>query len=114
MNYSLEINGDIQDCLGRNNDSTIKLSKPLLIQQIIDEVKVAPRLVNEDTPGTPSKILRRFESEPKFNQYFHYRRIIGKLNFLGKENHPDLSYAVHQFARFCENPRVSHGQDVEY
>ena len=39
--------------------------------------------------------------------------MIGKLNFLEKSTHPDISYAVHQCARFCKHPKQSHGEAVQ-
>ena len=118
MKYDLEINGDIEDYLGvnfyRQQDGSIKLTQPHLTQQIIDEVQLPPRLVNEEAPAAPSKILRRYQQEPKFDDRFHCRRIIGKLNFLEKGTRPDIAYAVHQCARFAEDPKVSHGQVVEH
>ena len=77
-------------------------------------MKVSPRLVNKDTPEAPSKTLRRFEREPKLDQRFHYRRIIGKLNVLENGIRTDLSFAVRQCARFRDDPRVSHCQSVEH
>ena len=99
LKYDIEINGDVDDYLGINfkrcTDGSIKLTQPHLTQQIIDEIKLSDRLVNKETPAAPSKIMRRSENEPKFNNRFHYRRIIGKLNFLEKGSHPDIAYAVH-------------------
>ncbi|MEL6804414.1 MAG: hypothetical protein AAFO91_11625, partial [Bacteroidota bacterium] len=45
---------------------------------------------------------------------FHYRRVIGKLNFLEKSTRPDLAYAVHQCARFSVNPREVHADAVRH
>ena len=35
------------------------------------------------------------------------------LNYLVNCTHPEMSYAVHQCARFCNNPRYSHEQVVK-
>jgi len=43
---------------------------------------------------------------------FHYRHIIGKLNYLEKSTQPDISYATNQCARFSANPRQSHADTV--
>jgi hypothetical protein len=34
--------------------------------------------------------------------------VIGKLNFLEKSTRPDIAYAVHKCARFCQDPKVEH------
>ena len=36
------------------------------------------------------------------------------LNFLVNSTHPELSHAVHQCARYCENPRASHEAAVKH
>ena len=44
---------------------------------------------------------------------FHYRSVIGKLNFLEKSTRPDISVSVHQCARFSERPMRSHAEAVK-
>ena len=44
--------------------------------------------------------------KPKFDKYFHYYEIKGKLNFLEKEIRLDVTHTTHQIAQFCEDPRV--------
>ena len=50
---------------------------------------------------------------PEITPDFHYHSVIGKLNFLEKSTHPDISVSVHQCARFSENPRKSHAEAVK-
>ena len=42
-----------------------------------------------------------------------YRSVIGKLNFLEKSTRGDISYPVHQCARFASDPRASHAEAVK-
>ena len=44
---------------------------------------------------------------------FHYRSVIGKLNFLEKSTRPDISVSVHQCARFTEHPKRCHAEAVK-
>ena len=44
---------------------------------------------------------------------FHFRSVIGKLNFLEKSTRPDISVCVHQCARFSEQPKRSHAEAVK-
>jgi hypothetical protein len=37
-----------------------------------------------------------------------------KLNFLEKSTRPEIAYAVHQCARFANNPRESHANAVKH
>ena len=39
---------------------------------------------------------------------WHYRSLIGQLNYLTQSTRPDIQFAVHQCARFSENPKKSH------
>ena len=47
------------------------------------------------------------------NQEFHYRSVIGKLNFLEKSTRPDISVSVHQCDHFSEQPKWSHAEAVK-
>ena len=44
---------------------------------------------------------------------FHYRSVVGKLNFLEKSTRLDISVSVHQCARFSESPKKSHAEAVK-
>ena len=95
--------GDIQDFLGinivRKNDGSIELSQPHLIDQILHDLKMDDeRLKPKDTPSKSSTILTRGDNDKDFDQSFHYRSIIGKLNYLEKGTRSDISYITHQCA----------------
>jgi hypothetical protein len=47
-----------------------------------------------------------------FDGRFHYRVIVGKLNFLGKGSRPEIAYSVHQCAHFSESPKESNAEAV--
>jgi hypothetical protein len=113
--FEIEDQGDIADYLGINfnkvGDDKIQLTQPHLIDQIVKEVGLKPT-DKRTVPAAPSKILRRDESAPPFKCPFHYRKVIGKLNYLEKSTRPDIAYAAHQCARFCIDPKESHVQAV--
>jgi hypothetical protein len=48
----------------------------------------------------------------EFDGRFHYRAVVGKLNFLEKGGRPEIAYSVHQWARFSKSPRESHAEAV--
>ena len=111
--------GNIEDFLGvnieRRDDGSVKLSQPHLIKQIISDLKMdAHNLKIKDTPAASSKILSKFPKSQDFDRSFHYRSVIGKLNYLEKCTRPDIAYAAHQCARFTENPKVEHGKAVRW
>ena len=114
--YNIDDQGDITDYLGINfdmqSDGSLKLWQPHLIDQILDEVGITDDDKPKPTPTASTKILRRDKDDPKVKCPFNYRRAIGKLNYLEKSSRPDIAYAVHQCARFCEEPREQHIQAV--
>lgn len=48
--------------------------------------------------------LRTNSDAAPFDAPWSYRSVIGKLNFLAANTRPDISYAVHSAARFCNQP----------
>ena len=114
--FVIEDQGSINDYLGINfeylQDGRIKLSQPHLINQIIKETGIKQN-ATKPTPAASTKPLRRDEAAPPCEDPpFHYRRVIGKLNFLEKSSRPDIAYAAHQCARFCSDPKDSHYEAV--
>ena len=114
--FRVEDLGNVKDFLGiqvtRGEDKTITLNQPQLIGSILKDVKFQSNTKEKDTPALSSVILQKDTQGKPFNNDFHYRRVIGKLNFLEKSTQPDISYAVHQCARFCEQLKQSHGEAV--
>eukprot|EP00957_Ditylum_brightwellii_P062432 4737890-Ditylum_brightwellii.AAC.1 len=62
--------------LTKQEDGSIKIRQPQIIQSIIDEVPIAPHLKDKATPLATSKPVLRGVDAPKFNHCFHYRRVI--------------------------------------
>jgi len=113
--FDIEDRGNVSDYLGinfqRQEDGTIQLSQPQLIEQIIKDVGVSNHRTRP-TPAPSTKILHRDLLGKPFKGDFDYRSVVGKLNYLEKGSRPDIAYAVHQCARFSSNPRESHGEAV--
>ena len=70
------------------------------------------RTKSKKLPALSSKILHRHQDSEDFDNSFHYRSIIGKLNYLEKGTRPDISYSTHQCARFVEHPKIEHGKAI--
>ena len=115
--FRVEDLGDVKDFLGiqvmRGKDKTITLNQPQLIDSILRDVKFQSNMKEKDTPALSLVILQKDTQGKPFNNDFHYRRVIGKLKFLEKSTRPDISYAVHQCARFCEHPKQSYGKAMQ-
>ena len=114
--FRVEDLGNVKDFLGiqvtTRSNKTITLNQPQLIDSILKDMKFQNNTKQKDTPALSSVILQKDAQGKPFNNDFHYRRVIGKLNFLEKSMRPDISYVVHQCARFCEHPKQSHSDAV--
>jgi hypothetical protein len=113
--YDIEDMGDVNDYLGINFESLpggkVKLSQPHLIDAILRDVKLTPQDSTRRTPGRQT-VLGRDLKGVEFDERFHYRAVVGKLNFLEKGSRPEIAYSVNQCARFSESPRESHAEAV--
>ena len=110
--------GTLEDFLGVNitkqPNGSFELKQPHLVDQILEDLKMTSNVKEKPTPAPSSKILTHQEDSEPFDKSFHYRSVIGKLNYLEKSTRPDISYATHQCARFTENPRKAHAQAVRW
>jgi hypothetical protein len=109
--FVLTVEGDAGAFLGidikRNSEGHIELTQPGIIQKIIAECGLEDNSNQHDTPSTTT-ILQRDEYGPPRELKWHYRRMIGMLNYLSATSRPDIAYAVHQCARFSINPKRCH------
>jgi hypothetical protein len=98
----------------RKIDGTIALTQPQLIASILQDLNLqAPSTKGRSTPALSTVLLNKNREGASFDGSFHYRSVIGKLNYLEKSTRPELVYAVHQCARFCAEPRRSHAEAVK-
>ena len=116
---AITVEGDLADFLGvhidRKSDGTIHLTQPHLIDQILDDLRLKDDNVKpRTTPAASSKLLTRHSKSKQFDNSFNYRSVIGKLNYLEKATRSDISYAVHQCARFVSDPKIEHGEAVRW
>ncbi|KAI2512019.1 hypothetical protein MHU86_2307 [Fragilaria crotonensis] len=116
---AITVEGDLADFLGvnieRRIDGTIHLSQPHLIDQILEDLRlIGDKIKPKSTPAASFKVLMRHLESPRFDDSFNYRSVIGKLNYLEKATRSDISYAVHQCARFVSDPRKEHGDAVRW
>ena len=116
--YLLQDEGDVENFLGVNIKATksgnFEMTQTGLIQDILNDLGLnLPncKYAMHSTPATA--ILHADEHEPPFTEKWIYRSLIGKLNFLALNSRPDIAFAVHQCARWCSNPRSTHGAAVK-
>ena len=118
LDITEEGEGNIADFLGVNIDrkenGSFVLTQPHLISSILEDLGLKDGDRVQKTPISSSKILSRHPNSMSFDNSFHYRSVIGKLNYLERGSRPDISYAVHQCARFVEDPKIEHGKAVRW
>ena len=92
------------------------MSKPQLIAQIMKDVNLKENSHLLPSPISTTSILQRELKVESFStkHEWNYRSIIGKFNYLEKGTRADIIYATHQYTRFCEDPRNSHGREAEH
>jgi hypothetical protein len=120
VKLNLTIEGTLTDFLGvnidRRDDGTIHMSQPrLMIDQVIEDLRIsAEDVAIKDVPMASSRVLTKHASSQPFDNSFHYRSAIGKLNYIEKGTRGDIAYATHQCARYSSNPKAEHGKAVRW
>jgi len=109
--YLLEDQGNVQDYLGirittDDTTKTITMLQTGLIESIISDIGFSSTHNTKTTPV--DSVLHSDPTKTPRQELWNYRSVLGKLNFLAQNTRPDLSFAVHQCARFCTNPTALH------
>ena len=109
--------GTMEECLGlqftHNADGSFRVSQPLLIDRIIDSIPGIRDARSAKSPAAATTILTKDEGGSPRKDNWHYRSVIGMLNYLVSCSHPELAYSVHKYTRFSEDPKRSHEQAVK-
>jgi hypothetical protein len=120
VDYALTDDGDLKDYLGtrfeRNNDGSITLSQPKMIERVLKIVGLDPscdRTKLHDTPASEHKLLDNDPDGKPRKQPWNYRSAVGCLSYLQAMIRPDITMAVQQCARFCNNPQQEHEEAVK-
>jgi hypothetical protein len=119
-NFILTDEGSIDKFLGidikRLGKKEFEISQPFLVNRILQLLDLdhgttnskcnekftpaASQVLNKDTLGKPRK------------RTWNYRTAVGMLSYLQNHTRPDISMPVHQTARFCNDPKLSHEQAI--
>jgi hypothetical protein len=121
--FALTDEGDLKDYLGvriiRHNDGSAELVQPRMIDRCLQIVGIPTRdqddskIKSHDTPAEPRPILNKDTNGPPRQEQWNYRAAVGALNYLQAMSRPEISYQVHQCARFCNDPKLSHEKAVK-
>ena len=110
--FGLTKKGPLKDYLGtrfdRNADGSIEPAQPRMIQRAL---KVVGLDVNDqhvkmnNSPASSKKLLDNDPNGKSCLQPWHYCSAVGCLSYISLMIHPDITMAVQQCARFCNDPR---------
>ena len=111
--FILEDQGPLKDYLGLeivHKGDQVHITQAHLINKILNTANLSGDKVK--THATPAAdILHKFPDSsevPPDEAPFDYRSLIGQLNYLAATTRPDITFAVHQCAKFCSNPKLQH------
>ena len=115
--FTVDDQGDVGDFLGiqvqNQEEGSIMLMQPQLIDSILKDLHLQNGSNTKKMPPVTTSLLHKDTDGPEMTPDFHYHSVIGKLDFLEKSTHPDISISVHQSACFSENPKWSHAEAVK-
>ena len=113
--FQLRNEGEVDAFLGiqitKTGERTFELTQTGLIAKVLETAQMS-ECNGVDTPTGPVPVGSDADGPP-FAEAWNYRTIVGMLMFLSANTRPDISYAVHQAARFSHAPRHSHDVAVK-
>jgi len=105
---------DISKYLGidytRHNNKFFMRQKGLT-KKIIDAVGLK-NCKPDSTPASETPLSASPDSPP-FKESWGYASVVGMLMYLSNNTRPDITFAVHQVARFTHDPKDIHGKAVK-
>ena len=114
----ITLKGDLADFLGVKiewkSTNEIIFTQPHLIDDILNDPWLKHAKDGKETCAASSRILTRNDNGVVHDKSFHYRSVIGKLNYLEKATRPDISFATHQCARFVADHKKTHARAVRW
>jgi hypothetical protein len=118
--YDLTDDGELQDYLGtrftKHPNGSIELTQPRMVQRILDMVGLGStdeRVKMHDTPACDRHLLDQDPDGLSRVSGWNYRSVVGSLSYLQAMIRPDLTMAVQQAARFCNDPLKQHEEAVK-
>ena len=96
-----------------NSDWYFRMSQPHLINRNIDSIPDMKDSMRATTTDQTGEILTKGEGRQIRKEYWNYRSVTMMLDFLVNYTHPEMAYTMHQYDRFCKNPKHSYEKAVK-
>jgi hypothetical protein len=113
--FQLRNEGEVGDFLGiriqKNGENKFHMTQTGLI----DKVLAVTGMENCNPVSTPAsrEAIGSDRDGEAFDEQWKYSTVIGMLLYLSGNTRPDITFAVHQCARFSHNPRKSHAVAIK-
>ena len=112
--FEMTVEGDVTAFLGIQfkclSGREIKMQQIGFIERVLKATGLQD--CNPDKTPASQKALGTDKNGPEFTEQWSYSSVVGMLLYLAANYHPEIAYAVHQCARFTQNPKASHGVAV--
>ena len=114
-NWELKVEGSVSEYLGIEIHKTSEGGYQFLQNGLTIKILEATKMMDCNTKYTPTKQDAPLGSDlngklPK--REWNYASVIGMMLYLAANSRPDISFAVHQCARFTHNTKASHEEAV--
>ena len=107
--------GNLEKYLGvdvkKNPNGSIELTQKHLIQRLLQVIGIDDKVNPRPTPAIKPLLFKDLAGLTR-KHVWNYRQAIGMLNYLSGTTRPDIAMAVHQAARFCIDPKLSHERAI--
>jgi hypothetical protein len=117
--YKLTLNDPypIDDFLGNHffhqDNGELPMNHTGLIDAVTESAYISKGQL-KNTPAPTTAILHADTDGLARQEFWNYPSVIGQLNYLAQNYQPDISFAVHQCARFSKEPKALHEKAVKY
>ncbi len=96
-----------------NDGSAFSMTQPFLIQRILQAAEIDTRMTNlRPTPAVGPLLSKDTNRLPR-KHTCKYRTLTGMLGYLQGTSRPEIAMAVHQCARYNNDPKLSHTHAIK-
>ena len=95
----------------RNKDDSFEIKQPYLIDRILKLLELDDKVQPKPTPVSKPLLHKDKDADPRVRKW-NYGTAVGMLNYLQASTRLEISMAVHQCARFCVDPKITHERAV--
>ena len=120
LEFQLTDEGELRDYLGtrftKNTDGSLTLTQPRMVNRILELVGLDTndgRTKMHDTPASSVNLLDQDPQGTPHDYEWNYRAVVGSLSYLQAMIRPDITMAVQQCARFCNEPQQQHAEALK-